>query len=114
MVNNKFRQTFLEVNTQSGISWPSHYLLDHFLPSPLVQLGPPVVPFYPFLGGNSPTKIDNREKSRVPTYSNLSNLEDLVNLGTPDSPSDRFPDSLRFAAEALGPLRAHVGLGLPV
>ena len=45
------------------------------------KLGPPVVPFltlFGFLG--SPTKIDKTErKSLVPTYSNLSNLEDLEN-----------------------------------
>ena len=42
-------------------------------------LGPPVVPFYRFfLGEGSPTKIDYRKRSRVPTCSNLSNLGDLV------------------------------------
>ena len=39
--------------------------------------GPPVLPFYPFVGEGCPTKIDYR-KIRVATYSNLSNLEDLV------------------------------------
>ena len=33
-------------------------------------LGPPVVPFYPFLGEGSPTKIDYRKKGYP--YSNLS------------------------------------------
>ena len=42
-------------------------------------LGPPVVPFYPFLGQGPPTKIDDR-KNRVPTYSHLSNLEDPVSM----------------------------------
>ena len=44
------------------------------------QLGPAVVPFYPFLGEGSPTKIDSRKKIGHP-YSNLSNLEDLDNWG---------------------------------
>ena len=35
------------------------------------RLGPPVVPFYPFFGEGSPTKIDYRIKL-VPSYSNLS------------------------------------------
>ena len=39
------------------------------LPKP--PLGPPAVPFYPFLGDNSPTKIDKTEKRWYP-YSNLS------------------------------------------
>ena len=39
------------------------------------------MPFYPFLGWEgSPTKIDYRKNNRVPTYSNLSSLEDLVRL----------------------------------
>ena len=36
----------------------------------------------PFLVGRvSPTKMINPENKRVPTYSNLSNLEDLETLG---------------------------------
>ena len=35
------------------------------------------MPFYPFLGEGSPTKIGYRKQKRYP-YSNLSNLEDLV------------------------------------
>ena len=42
-------------------------------------LGPPVVPFYPFWGEGSPTKIDCRRKSCTLT-SKLSNLEDLAFL----------------------------------
>ena len=38
-------------------------------------LGPPVVPFYPCLGGRSPTKIDYRKKG---TLISTSLLEDLV------------------------------------
>ena len=42
-----------------------------------LQLGPSVVPFYLFFGGEgSPTKIDCRKKGWYP-YSILSNLEDL-------------------------------------
>ena len=38
-------------------------------------LGPPVVPFYPFLGEGSPTKIDHRKTGTlIPT----SLMEDLV------------------------------------
>ena len=40
-------------------------------------LGPSVVPFYPFLGEDSPTTIDYRKQFGYP-YSNLSNLEDLA------------------------------------
>ena len=41
----------------------------------IVYLGPPVVPFYPFLGKDSPTKIDYRKKGAlIPT----SLLEDLA------------------------------------
>ena len=36
----------------------------------LIRLGPPVVPFYPFWGEGSPTKIDYRKK--WDPYSNLS------------------------------------------
>ena len=44
-----------------------------------VSRGPPVVPtFTNFFWGGSPTKRDQTEKKWVPTYSNLSNLEDLV------------------------------------
>ena len=39
--------------------------------SDMNRLGPPVVPFLPFFGGGSPTKIDYSKKL-VPTYSNLS------------------------------------------
>ena len=39
-------------------------------------LGPPVVPFCPFLGEGSPTKIDYRNKSGTLILSSL--LEDLV------------------------------------
>ena len=47
--------------------------------SRIASLGrPPVVPLCPFLGEGYPTKIDYRNKTRVPSYSNLSNLEDLV------------------------------------
>ena len=38
-------------------------------------LGPPLVPFYPFLGEGSPSKIDYRKK--VGTLSLTSLLEDL-------------------------------------
>ena len=42
-----------------------------------LRLGPPVVPFYPFFGGQgSPAKRDKPEKNRCP-YSNLSKLEEL-------------------------------------
>ena len=41
-----------------------------------LALGPPVVPFYPFLGEGSPTKIDYRKK-RVHTLILTSLLEDL-------------------------------------
>ena len=37
-------------------------------------LGPPVVPFYPFWGEGSPTKIDYRKKGTLI----LTSLEDLV------------------------------------
>ena len=37
----------------------------------------------PFFGEGSP-KIDKPDKNRVPTYANLSNLEDLVN-DTPEA-----------------------------
>ena len=36
------------------------------------KLGPPVVPFYPFFGEGSPTKIDYRKKGTGYPYSNLS------------------------------------------
>ena len=36
------------------------------------------MPFYPFIGEGSPTKIDKPERNRGYPYSNLSNLEDLV------------------------------------
>ena len=39
-------------------------------------LGPPVVPFYPFLGEGSRTKIDYREK-RVRTFIRTSLQKDL-------------------------------------
>ena len=39
-------------------------------------LGPPVVPFHPFLGEGSPTKIDYRKSTLILT----SLLEDLVLL----------------------------------
>ena len=45
------------------------------------QLGPPVVPFYPFLREGSPTKIDYRKKG---TLMLTSLLEDLVK-GKPSS-----------------------------
>ena len=35
----------------------------------LAQLGPPVVPFYPFLGEASPTKIDYRKKGTCSNFS---------------------------------------------
>ena len=41
-----------------------------------IWLGPPVVPFYPFLGQGSPTKIDYR--TRTGTLIPTSLLEDLV------------------------------------
>ena len=47
-----------------------------FLPG---LLGPPVVPFYPFLGEGSPTKIDYRKT--VGTLMLTSLLEDLAYLG---------------------------------
>ena len=46
----------------------------------LSTLDPPVVPFYPFCGEGSPTKIDDRKTNRVPTYSNLSTREDLGHI----------------------------------
>ena len=42
----------------------------------LHKLGPPVVPFYPFLGESSPTKIDYRKKGALIL---TSLLEDLAN-----------------------------------
>ena len=41
-----------------------------------VYLGPPVVPFYPFFGEGSPTKIDDRKKGTLIILTSL--LEDLV------------------------------------
>ena len=35
-----------------------------------------------FFGEGSPTKIDKPEKTRIPTYSNLSHLEDLEGICT--------------------------------
>ena len=44
------------------------------------HLGPPAMPFLTNLfGEGSPAKIDHRKENRVPTYFNLSNLEDLAN-----------------------------------
>ena len=43
--------------------------------------GPPVVPDLSplsWLGGPPKTQIDKAKRKRAPTYSNLSNLEDLV------------------------------------
>ena len=45
-------------------------------------LGPPVVPFYPFLGGGSPTQIDYRKKG---TFIVTSLLEDLELASEPDA-----------------------------
>ena len=57
----------------------------HSLPIAPASRSPSQVPFYLFFffwGGGSPTKIDYRKgkKTLVPTYSNLSNLEDLGKL----------------------------------
>ena len=40
--------------------------------SRLPFLGPPAVPFYPFVGEGSPTKIDHRKSKNKYPYSNLS------------------------------------------
>ena len=58
-------------------------------------VGPPVVPFYPFFGGGSPTKIDHR-KSWYP-YSHLS-------TGGPRRSGDA---QLRMRIQ-----KAHVGVGI--
>ena len=39
------------------------------------KLGPPVVPFYPFFGGCSPTKIDYRKNGTLVLSSLLEDLE---------------------------------------
>ena len=61
------------------MNW-SHYIDDkgHWhqrLQGPQHWLGPPVVPFYPFLGEGSPTKIDYRKEG---TLILTSLLEDLA------------------------------------
>ena len=68
------------------------------------------MPFYPFLKKGSPTKVDKTEKM-VPTYSNLSNLEDLEFCLFPFEPTQktggptgapRFSvDRLTFRSEAV-------------
>ena len=52
------------------------------------ELGFAVVPFHPFLGEGSPTDIYRLQKERVPTYSNLSNLEDLEDVPLGISPPE--------------------------
>ena len=49
-------------------------------------LGPPVVPFYPFLGEGSPTKIDYR---KVGTLILTSLLEELAFFGGQSTRSER-------------------------
>ena len=46
--------------------------------TPCSTKGPPVVPFYPFSGEGSPTKMDYRKRKKYPC-SNLKILEDLAN-----------------------------------
>ena len=43
------------------------------------HLGPPVLPFFPFLGEGSPTKIDYRKRKKNKSWysANLAKLEDL-------------------------------------
>ena len=53
--------------------WPLRHKLAESLPKS--RLGPPVVPFYPFLGEGSPTRINDR-KQGYPFLTSL--LEDLV------------------------------------
>ena len=60
-----------DLHHQYGESYPNGLLIRPCR----IWLGPPVVPFYPFLGEGSPTKIDYRKTSTlIPT----SLLEDLV------------------------------------
>ena len=49
---------------------------------PSALLGPPIVPFDPFLEEGSPTKIDDKKKL-VPTYSNLSTGGPSLSRGRP-------------------------------
>ena len=52
-------------------------------------LGPPIVPFYPFLGEGSPTKTNYRKKA---TLIQTSVLEELVVVEVPFFQGDRTPD----------------------
>ena len=71
-------------------------------------LGPPVVPFYPFLGEGSPTKIDCR-KNRVPTYSNLSKAPNIRSRSLSHS-RDRPPAATdRFEAQSAADHARHRG-----
>ena len=68
---------FLKLGSQNGppLAWVSKGSLQL-----LLLLGPPVVPFYPFLGEGSPTKIDYRRNIGY-LYSNLSTRgRDLVGI----------------------------------
>ena len=76
---------------RGGKSDPSNLVGGHIL-------GPPVVPFYPFLGEGSPAKIDYRKKG---TLILTSLLEDLV---YPPHDVRRSPDSPQTIKS-----RAHFG-----
>ena len=55
----------------SGIHWEGFPVLHKQFP----QLGPPVVPFYPFLGEGSPTNTDYRKKAALILTSLLEDLD---------------------------------------
>ena len=76
VLSNEHTQTDAKyINSTSGlISFKNKHKTCRFVSqtSMAPKLGPPVVPFYPFLGEGSRAKVDYRKTNRVPTYSNLS------------------------------------------
>ena len=85
--------------TMGGSGVPLLFDTPHTVLITPTKLGPPVVPFYPFLGEGSPTKIDYRRKG-ILTLSSL--LEDLEKITLK---SKFISEAARFAARGPEDLR---------